>query len=1007
LLYFSKEYSKCDPIKTIVTYNLLIKKYWVTFVIFFFLLMPTVNSYAQNKLPFYFTIKNFTQDEGLPQNSVNDIDQTKDGYIWVATNGGLARFNGISFKLFNKFNSPGLVSDRILSLFTDKEGRLWISTNEGLSFYYKGIFKEFTEKDGLKIISSLEVKQDKNGTIWVLTFPEFYQYKDGKFFKQEIKNDEKLRRQALAGGADFFIPFRNNIYAVIDNKVVLCQTIGEYPDIQILDVVENPKGSIWIATTSNRLINIQNEITEEFRLEKGIEINYLDDLFIDAEKRLWIANSYGAAVLTNNEFYKITANEGLPKSQVHQIFQDTEGNFWLGTETEGLIKISRSLISNYSKSDGLDNNQILSLNYSKNESLLIGTNGGGIYELQDEKIIYSTLNKFFNQIYVWSIFEDSQNRIWSNVKELFFVKDNKKYYVPDSQQYDLHNIYAFYESKDGAVWIGYQFGLLKYFNDSLINYSSVIGLPDLDVRCILEESNGNIWIGTVNGIFEIRNEKLISYPSIQGLRNYYFRSIYQDKDDVMWFGTYGGGLLRLKNDKFFIFSTDNGLLDNVISHIIEDDDGNFWMGSNRGIQKISRQELNDFAEGKSKSFFVYKYDKSDGMISSETNGGFQPSAVKDNNGNIYFPTINGIVVVHTNEKTENKIIPPVHIGEVFVNGIESEFNDLQINYDSSNVEIYFDILSYSQPHKNQAKYIMEGYDNGWNDAGDLRHARYTSLPPGEYIFKVIGSNSDNLWNEEPAAISITVLPPFWMTWWFRTIIILLFLSILPIIFYKRFSALKRKQQLQHEFSEKLIYSQEQERMRIAQELHDSLGQDLLLIKNRAVLGIKNFDDAAKAKKQLEHISDSAASAITRVRQISHNLRPPELDRLGLTETMRSIISEIESADLIKIISEINNIDDTIPKEKEINLIRILQEALSNILKHSGAAVINISITKRKNTILLIIKDNGKGFNTEYYSNGLGIMSINERADILGGTVTINSIIGKGTTLSVEIPVKND
>lgn len=969
--------------------------------------MPAVNYYAQNKLPFYFTIKNFTQDEGLPQNSVNDIDQTKDGYIWVATNGGLARFNGISFKVFNKFNSPGLVSDRILSLFTDNKGRLWISTNEGLSYYYKGLFKEFTEKDGLKIISSLEVKQDKNGTIWVLTFPEFYQYKDGKFFKQEILYDEKLSLKAMARGADFFVPFRNNIYAVIDNKVVLCQKIGEYPDIQILDVVENPKGSIWIATTSNRLINIQNEITKEYKLEKGIEVNYLDDLFIDSEKRLWIANSYGAAIFSNNKFYKISENEGIPKSQLHQIFQDIEGSYWIGTETEGLIKISRSIISNYSKSAGLDNNQILSLNYSKNGNLLIGTNGGGIYELQDEKINYSSLNNFFKQKYVWSIFEDSQNRIWSNVKELFYVKDNKKFYIRDSNQYDLHTISAFYESKDGAVWIGYQFGLLKYFNDSLINYSSAIGLPNIDIRCIMEDSNGNIWVGTVNGIFEIRNEKLISYPSIHGLRNYRFRAIYQDKDNIMWFGTYGGGLLRLKDDKFFIFSTDNGLEDNVISHIIEDDDGYFWMGSNRGIQRISRQELNDFADGKSKSYFVYNVDKSDGMISSETNGGFQPSAVKDDNGNIYFPTINGIVVVHTNEKNKNKIIPPVHLGELFVNGFEREFNDLRINYDSSNVEVYFDILSYVQPQKNKAKYIMEGYDNGWNDAGELNYARYTSLPPGEYIFKVIGSNSDNVWNEQAASISITVLPPFWMTWWFRSIMAAIFLSILPIYFYRRFSALKRKQQLQHEFSEKLIYSQEQERMRIAQELHDSLGQDLLLIKNRAALGIKNIDDENKTKKQLEYISDSAASAINRVRQISHNLRPPELDRLGLTETLRSIISEIESAEIIKINSELNNIDGSIPNDKEINLVRILQEAVSNILKHSGASEINITLKKTKTIILLMIKDNGKGFNLENYSNGLGIMSIKERADILGGTAEIDSKQGEGTILQVEIPVKND
>ena len=1005
--YYKFLFNNFNMIKILYNQQIILKNYLICFGFLFITLFTSGNHYAQNTLPFNFTITNFTEGKGLPQNSVNDIDQTKDGYIWIATNGGLARFNGKSFKVFNKFNSPELASDRILDLFSDDEDRLWISSIEGLSYYYKGEFKKFTENDGFKIISSLEVNQDKKGTIWILTFPGFYQFQNGKFYKREITDDKNLRSRAMAGEADFFVPFRNNIYAVIDNKAVLCKQLGNYPDIQILDIVENPKGSLWIATTSNRLINIENEIITEYKLEKGIEVNYLDDLFVDSEKKLWIGNSYGLTVLANNNFYKISVNDGLPDSQIRRLFQDREGNYWVGTKTEGITRISRSNFSNFSQSDGLLNSQILSLDLRKNGNLLIGTNGGGIYELQDDRIKYSSLNKYFDQKYIWSIFEDSQNRIWSNKNGLNYVKDNTKFFVKDSHEYDLFNIWAFYESKDGAVWIGYQFGLLKYFNNKLTNYSEAEGLTETDVRCISEDITGNIWIGTVNGLFKTTQDTIIHYDSIQGLRNEYFRAIYQDKEGIMWFGTYGGGLLRFKDNKFFIFSTENGMSDNVISHIIEDDNGYFWMGSNRGIQRVSRNELNDFADGKTKSFFIYTYDKSDGMISAETNGGFQPSAVKDNKGNIYFPTINGIAIAHTNDIVKNEIIPPVHIGEVYVNGKERNISDLQLHYDSTSVEIYFDILSYTMPNKNRAKFIMEGHDKVWNDVGDLRYARYTNLPPGKYTFKVIGSNSDNVWNEQAATISITVLPPFWMTWWFRIITVTIFLSILPIVYYRRISALKLKEQMQRDFSERLIDSQEQERLRIAQELHDSLGQDLLLIKNRAVLGIKNLDGESKAKKQFEYISDSAASALSRVRQISHNLRPPELDRLGLTETMRSIISEIESADFIKTNSELSNIDGTIPKEKEINLIRILQEAVSNILKHSAATEINFTMTKTKDIILLLIKDNGKGFNIENSNKGLGLMSMKERADILGGTVEIESKPGKGTCLKIKIQVNND
>ncbi len=965
---------------------------------------------AQKRIPFNFVVATWNEDNGLPQNSVNDIVQTKDGYLWIATYGGLARFNGMSFKVFNTFNSPGLSSNRILSLFNDKEGRLWISSEQGLSYYYKGIFKSFTEKDGFKIVSSLGVKQDKNGTIWILTYPGFYQYRDGKFIKQQLTKDENLRKRAMAGNADFYVPFRNELYAVIKNKVVFCRSIGDYPDIQFLNVVENPKGSLWLGTTSNRLINIKNGKINQYKIENGLVANDIKDLFVDSDRSLWIGDSKGLTILKDNKFYKMTSKDGIPSSGVHKIFQDNECNYWIGTNSSGLCRIRKTIISNYGKSSGLLNNRILSLDLKNDGGLLIGTNGGGIYELRNNKISFSPLNKYFIQKYIWSLFEDSQKRFWSNDHNLYYVYNNKKFFIPESHKYDLYNINAFYEAKDGAIWLGYQFGLLRYFNNKFKHYLTKHSSSNADVRCIMEDNKGNIWAGAVNGLYEIIRGKVKSYHSIPGLRNYYFRAIHQDKDGVMWFGTYGGGLIRLKNNKFSIFSTENGLQSNVLSQIVEDDNGYFWMGSNHGIQRISRKELNDFADGKTNSFFVYNYDKSDGMISSETNGGFQPSAVKDKNGNIYFPTIKGITVVHTKELIKNKIIPPVHIGRVFVNGKERKLNDLRINYDSSNVDIYFDVLSYARPHKNQAKYIMEGYDKGWNNAGDLRYARYTSLPPGKYTFKVIGANSDNVWNKHAASISITVLPPFWITWWFRTILVLMFLSIGSYIYYRKVKAFKYEQKLQHEFSGKLISSQETERSRIAQELHDSLGQELLLIKNRALLGLKNTGGDSKTKQQLEYISDYADSAVKLVRQISHNLRPPELDRLGITETMNSIITEIENVGLIKIESKLNDIDGIIPKGKEINLIRILQEALGNILKHSKATVISINLINLPSKILLVIKDNGKGFsieeNPENYANGLGLLGMSERAKILGGSLKLESSPGKGTILTLEIPVKN-
>ena len=236
-----------------------------------------------------------------------------------------------------------------------------------------------------------------------------------------------------------------------------------------------------------------------------------------------------------------------------------------------------------------------------------------------------------------------------------------------------------------------------------------------------------------------------------------------------------------------------------------------------------------------------------------------------------------------------------------------------------------------------------------------------------------------------------------------------FLSIGPVIYYRRISVLKRQQKLHHEFSEKLINSQELERSRIAQELHDSLGQELLLIKNRAMLGLKNYTGDDKVKKQLEYISDYSANAISKVRQISHNLRPPELDRLGLTETIRSLLNEIKQTSVIKFDISIDEIDGLIEKEKEINLLRIVQEAVANIIKHAEATKINFKISKFDNAIKTFIDDNGRGFdvvfNPEFETKGLGFSGMRERANILGGNFSIVSAPGKGTKIFLEIPVQ--
>ena len=969
-----------------------------------------MNTYTsgQKTLPFNYAISTWTQDKGLPQNSINDIVQTKDGYIWFATFSGLARFNGVKFTVFNIFNSPGLVSDRIIGLFEDNTGGLWISTEKGLSYYKNGSFKTFTGDDGFLTDSSVYARQDKKGFIWLFAFPEIYRFLDGRFYKQEIIYDENLRSRAYNGDADFFVPFKNNIYAVVENKVIDFITNDKHPASYFWSAIEYPKGTIWASTNSYGLYKFSRDGVQRYTTNDGLLSNHLGHLYLDLQGTIWVTGPKGLNYILNDKIYSITRGLGIPDSDNKIIIQDHEGNYWIGTSTKGIFQLRRTIISNYSEKDGLRNDQILSISNRADGGLLIGTNGGGLYELQNNKITYSPLSKSIKQKSIWSIFEDSKGRIWSNANDLSYVDEKGKLVHTKAGEYNINDIDAIYEDRSGSIWVGYRSGLLHYNNNKFERYSTEQGLSDNDVRCIFEDDKGNIWAGTANGLNKISNGKVEEFTNIPGLHNRYIRAIYQDGDGVLWFGTYGGGLIRFKDNKFFIYTTENGMYDNVVSQIVEDDNGYFWMGCNRGIQRISRHDLNDYADRKNTSFFVSVYNTYDGMLSAETNGGFQPSAVKDKDGNIYFPTIKGLSVVHTKELQINNKVPPVYIENVLVTGKSRDFTDLHVSYDSSNIEIEYNVLSFTAPEKIHSKYIMEGYDNGWNNTVNLRYARYTNLPPGEYTFKVIASNNDNVWNEQGASIPITVLPPFWMTWWFRSILVLIFLSIGPAIYYRRVTVLKIEHAKQQEFSRNLIESQEAERKRIAAELHDSLGQNILIIKNLALLALESIQPDSKAGEYINGISNDATETLDEIRKISYNLRPYQIDRLGLTESIRSMLLDFSNASLLNVEFEVEDIDGFISAEFEINVYRLIQESLNNILKHSNAAGVVVKVKNKKEEIIILIEDDGAGFDMDSNSSsdrktgGLGLSGMNERAKILGGVLIIDSKPGHGTKIKLSI-----
>jgi signal transduction histidine kinase/streptogramin lyase len=957
-------------------------------------------------------------ENGLPQNSVTAILQSRDGYLWVGTFGGLARFDGVKFTVFDTGNSPGLKSNRIITLYEDRAGAIWIGTEQaGLSRYFRGTFTTYTTADGLPGNYIFSLAEDAEGGLWVAT-------------------NNGLAR--LAGG-------RFTTYTTPDGLA----------DDRVFLVKAGRDDNVWMVSTYG-LTRWQRGRLSAYPLPPDGNFNDTRTLFEEADGSVWIAGlrvfarfrggaftfySHAPGASGRTPVAIFSGRDGTPhflmKSRppgfeaenvitdpslsgwagARAIIEDREGNLWVGSGRDGLHRYKAAQVEAYGASEGLSDDGFLVIAGDGADGLWLGDhylfhfrNGSFTKDPRFAGIPDSTTG-------YWAVLQDREGTVWAgSYGELHRFKDGRwSVYGRQASKVTGDPIAAIYEDRAGNLWVGTgndhePGGLYRFKEGAFIPYRAAEGLTLTDVRFITEDRDGALWLGGASGMSRFKDGVFNNYTTEQGLSNDYVRDIYEDADGTRWIGTYGGGLNRLKDGRFTHITTKEGLFDNIVSRILEDDRGNLWMSCNRGVYRASRKELNDLAEGRAKTINCISYGVADGMLSNETNGGSQPAGWKDHEGRLWFPTIRGVVRIDPNNL--NELPPPVVIEQALVDKTpaDSSRGSVEMRPGQSDLEIHYTGLSLVTPEKVRFRYKLEGYDRDWVDARERRVAYYTNVPPGSYAFRVMAANNDGVWSTRDANVRLVVTPPFWRTGWFISLCVLAAAAGASLLYRRRVGRLERARAAQEAFSKQLIESQENERKRIAAELHDSLGQDLLIIKNRAALGLKLLGDDDRAREQIEQIAGTASQAITEVRQIAYNLRPYHLDEIGLTQSLEELVERVANASPIKFASGIDNINDLCPKDSAINLYRIVQEGLNNVVKHSGASEASLLVRRNAREIEVAIEDNGKGFVTAGGAAkrraGFGLTGLSERARILGGTLTVESAPGRGTTVRLRLPVQD-
>lgn len=983
------------------------------FTFFQFLIFPAL-LFTQN-IAAQYRFDSFTTDNGLPQNGVRGIAQTPDGYLWFTTFDGLVRFDGVKFTVFDKNNTKGIAGNRFSILFAETDGTLYLGTEDsGLTVYRNGIFRTFTKADGLPSDKINYFRHDINGELFIVTANGSFYLRDGKVVPANETGIPENNFNYLSPTKNFWLYENKTIRQITPDKREITYPIKIDFFNEMLSGInpfEDIRGNLWFGDLSG-VYRLKDGIFDKLTEKDGFQKGTLLRPFVEDEGGgIWFGSSWadtkkiGLVRYFQGKFSAWGEESGLSNLDIKNVFKDREGTIWVSTE-KGLNHLRKQFIGSISAAEGLTNREVYPLMQARNGDVYIGTTLGlSIY--RDGKVSDLDLrNNLGNKISVTALFEDEKNRIWLGVVGDLHILENGK--LRSIAEFYQTTVWAIKNDSRGNIWVASGGGLFKFRDDKLVaKYTTAEGLPSDDIKVIHEDRNGVMWFGTYDGLVKFENEGFTAFKIENGLASNRIRSIYEDERGTFWIGTYDGGLSRFRDGKFTNYTIENGLFNNGVFQIFEDKKGNFWISCNKGIYRVAKQELEDYASGKITKINSVAYGKTDGMPGTEANGGRQPAGIKTSDGKFWFPTQDGVAIVNPDEVPFNPNPPPVQIEKVLIDRTPSDFqNGISLQANENNLEIRYTGISFIKPEQVKFRYRIEGLGENWTDVRNIREVYFPSLPAGEYVFHVIAANSDGVWNEEGARLKIRVNAPFWEKSWFIALATLLVILIIILIFKLRERDLKRRQLVQQEFSRKLLESQESERKRIASEMHDSLGQYLLAIKNWALFGLNSLSEKDPAREYLTEVSETSSLAIEEVREIAHNLRPYQLERLGLTNTLEYMLKNLKNSTAIQIFYELEQIDGFLSKTDEIVFYRIVQECLNNVIKHSQAANVWLSVKLKDNLIEFICCDDGEGFDFETAKNsaksGLGLNGIVERVKILKGEYRIESEIEKGTKVIVQV-----
>ena len=940
------------------------------------------------------------QEEGLFQPTIYSILQSRDGFLWLGTQDSLIRFDGLHFREFEDAEQGALHRTLIRALLEDQQGNVWAaSVGGGLArISPTGHLTRFTTKNGLPSDDQFCLNADADGTLWSCSTQGLLRF-DGKQFTTFTTADglpsNGIRDTCGASdgvrwvaGLEFglaravgprFEPYVDTyiskkeavtaLHCSGDGTVWAGTTAGlihisshgstvlsirdGLPDDSVSSLTESADGSLWVGTNDG-ISRLRRGSVSVYRTRDGLSHSSVLSLFEDREGTLWAGTKAGLDQFTDGKVTPYTANEGLPTNQIGPVLEDTAGQLWIGTLGSGVTVFDGRQFRTVSTANGLVNDTILSLALDHSSDLWVGTRAG--------------LNRLRHGVVVATY--TTRNGLPGNEVRTIFC---------DVQ---------------GRLWAGTDRGLSRWNGTRFIRGGI---LPRSDEDGILALAGGHtasLFISTEEpGFYTLRNGIVKSYPADANrpVDTYYLDAIKHEA----WMGTLGSGLLRWKNGEFSHVRIKDGLYDNRIYGIVRDDHANFWLASSKGIFRVSQAELDDFVDGK--ATFVTSIPFSTGQLRFECQSGVQPAVARTRDGRLWFSTNNGLVMVDPNHLIKNDVSPPVQITATLINGrrVQSGSGELQLSASERNLEIRYAGLSFISPEKVSFQYILDGYDRSWTDAGSRREAFFTNLPPGHFRFQVRTRNADGMWSTRPAVLRLEVEPRFYQRLWFFPCLAAL-VGALVFLGYRA-----RIRRLRATFE--VVLS---ERNRIARELHDTLLQGLSGI-TMQMQALWTRLPYSREKETLAEIITDAGKCTRDARRSLWGLRTLGAGTLGFGAKLNAIARQSIGGKPVSLILELQPVSLSAFPEIEYQLLRIIQEVVSNTLAHARAKTLLIRLNVNEGELHLTLEDDGIGFTPDEQQSPFGhfgLIGIRERADEIDARLEVTSGKDAGTRITISVPL---